>query len=108
MHLCHRSRRIRAARSENPDEAIAARVAALRPFLGRTGEERQVALRRLLRAERRAAGTGIGYDAVRHAALRRLLAEAEPARFAAPLSRPARTHEKAATRGGGPSSSTSR
>ncbi|MCK0209054.1 hypothetical protein MWN33_13540 [Starkeya koreensis] len=71
----HRNRRIRAMRSEEPAEAIAARAEALRPFLGRSGEERMRALRRLLRAERRAAGTGLGYDAIRHAALRRLLAE---------------------------------
>lgn len=75
----HRGRRIRAIRSEEPDEIIAARAAALRPFLGRSAEERRVALRRLLRTERRAARCGFGYDAVRHAALRRLLAEVEDA-----------------------------
>lgn len=77
MSSHHRERRIRAVRTEEPQDAIAARAAALRPFLGRSREERRVALRRLLRTERRAAHCGIGYDAVRHAALRRLIAEAE-------------------------------
>ncbi|MBS7542038.1 hypothetical protein [Ancylobacter oerskovii] len=58
-------------RSHEPAEEIAARAAALRPFLGQ-GAERRARLARLLRAERRAALTGIGYDAARHAALRRL------------------------------------
>ncbi|MDQ0302891.1 hypothetical protein [Ancylobacter polymorphus] len=68
-------RRIRAARSEERDAIIGRRAAALRPFLGRGGEECRTVLRRLLRAERRAAGSGLGYDAARHAALARLLAE---------------------------------
>lgn len=68
-------RRIRAARSEERDAIIARRAAALRPFLGRATEEGRAVLRRLLRAERRAAGSGLGYDAARHAALARLLAE---------------------------------
>ncbi|WP_018389841.1 hypothetical protein [Ancylobacter sp. FA202] len=71
--------RIRAARSEERDDIIAGRAAALRPFLGRQPESHGATLRRLLRAERRAAGSGLGYDAARHAALRRLLAEAEAA-----------------------------
>ncbi|MDQ0347229.1 hypothetical protein [Ancylobacter vacuolatus] len=71
--------RIRAARSEERDDIIAGRTAALRPFLGRQPEGQSTTLRRLLRAERRAAGSGMGYDAARHAALRRLLAEAEAA-----------------------------
>ena len=70
-------RRIRAVRTEEPEDAIATRAAALRPFLGRTSEERRSALRRLLRTERRAARCGVGYDAIRHAALRRLMAEME-------------------------------
>lgn len=73
----HRGRRIRAIRSEEPEEAIAGRAAALRPFLGQSVEERRATLRRLLRIERRAARCGVGYDALRHAALRRLLTEAE-------------------------------
>ncbi len=77
MHT-HRARPIRAVRSDEPAEAIAARAAALRPFLGRSSEERRINLCRLLRMERRAARCGVGYDALRHAALRRLLAEAEP------------------------------
>lgn len=77
MSSHHRKRRIRAVRTEEPEDAIAARATALRPFLGRTREERQTALRRLLRTERRAARCGIGYDAIRHAALCRLMAEAE-------------------------------
>ena len=76
MHT-RRARRIRAVRSDEPAEAISARAAALRPFLGRSGEERRINLRRMLRLERRAARCGVGYDALRHAALRRLLAEAE-------------------------------
>ncbi|MDF2621091.1 MAG: hypothetical protein K0S00_3750 [Xanthobacteraceae bacterium] len=77
MSSHHRKRRIQAVRTEEPNDTIAARAAALRPFLGRTREEHQAALRRLLRTERRAAHCGVGYDAVRHAALRRLMAEAE-------------------------------
>lgn len=77
MSSHHRKRRIRAVRAEEPNDAITTRAAALRPFLGRTREERQAALRRLLRTERRAARCGVGYDAVRHAALRRLMTEAE-------------------------------
>jgi len=77
MSSHHRKRRIRAVRTEEREDAVAARAKALRPFLGQTGDERQTALRRLLRTERRAARCGIGYDAVRHAALRRLMAEAE-------------------------------
>lgn len=91
MSSQHRKRRIRAVRLEEPNDAIAARAAALRPFLGRTREERQAALRRLLRTERRAARCGVGYDAVRHAALRRLMAEAEDMkedRMAATQARP--------------------
>ncbi|WP_425105744.1 hypothetical protein [Ancylobacter sp.] len=70
-------RRIRAARCEERDAVIARQAAALRPFLGRATEECRTVLRRLLRAERRAAGSGLGYDAARHAALARLLAELE-------------------------------
>ncbi|TCK31265.1 hypothetical protein EV667_1372 [Ancylobacter aquaticus] len=82
--------RIRAARSEERDAIIAGRAAALRPFLGRPPDGHGATLQRLLRAERRAAGSGVGYDAARHAALCRLLAEVE----ATPLpARPAR-HEK--------------
>lgn len=66
---------VRAMRLHEPAEAIAAKVAALRPFLGHGLAERRARLARLLRAERRAALTGIGYDATRHAALRRLDAE---------------------------------
>ncbi|GLK84950.1 hypothetical protein GCM10017653_30200 [Ancylobacter defluvii] len=66
---------VRAIRMHEPAEAIAAKVAALRPFLGHGTVERRTRLARLLRAERRAALTGIGYDATRHAALRRLDAE---------------------------------
>ncbi|MBS9478805.1 hypothetical protein [Ancylobacter radicis] len=69
-------RRIRAMRLDEPDAQIVARAAALRPFIGRTGDERVTALRRLLRQERRASLIGGGYDACRHAALTRLLAEA--------------------------------
>ena len=57
-------------------ETIAARADALRPFLGLRAEDRLVSLRRMLRQERRAAGSGVGYDAARHAALRRLINEA--------------------------------
>ncbi|MGA0561175.1 hypothetical protein ACO2RV_01915 [Ancylobacter sp. VNQ12] len=56
---------------------IAARAAALRPFIGSTREQRLATLRRLLRQERRAARSGLGYDPSRHAALRRLVAELE-------------------------------
>lgn len=70
-----RSRRIRATRVEEPATQIAARAAALRPFIGRTPAERIAAVSRLLRQERRAAAQGAGYDACRHAALNRLLAE---------------------------------
>lgn len=83
FHRHHR--RIRAARSEEREDIIAGRVAALRPFLGSPGADRGAALQRLLRAERRAARSGIGYDAARHAALRRLLAEVEAR---APAGRP--------------------
>jgi hypothetical protein len=82
--------RIRATRSEERDDIINGRVAALRPFLGRPPEGQGAILRRLLRAERRAAGSGMGYDAARHAALRRLLAEAESA---APLASPLRNEK---------------
>ena len=78
MKLHHPSRPIRAMRLEEPDAVIAARVAALRPFLGSAREQRLAALGRLLRQERRAACSGIGYDPSRHAALRRLAAEIEP------------------------------
>lgn len=74
----HPHRPIRAMRLEEPDAVIAARVAALRPFLGSAREQRLAALGRLLRQERRAASSGIGYDPSRHAALRRLAAEIEP------------------------------
>lgn len=84
MSSHHRERRIRAARTEEPEDAIAARAAALRPFLGRSTEERRAALRRLLRLERRAARCGVGYDALRHAALRRLMDEPEGAERPAP------------------------
>ncbi|MFT0860967.1 hypothetical protein [Ancylobacter sp. G4_0304] len=77
---------IRALRMEDPQAAIAARAEALRPFLGGTGKEKLASLRRLLRAERRAARAGFGYDATRHAALCRLLAESER-----PVDRPHRT-----------------
>ncbi len=70
-----RSRRIRAMRVEEPAAQIAARAAALRPFIGRTKVEKVAVLSRLLRQERRAAAQGAGYDACRHAALGRLLAE---------------------------------
>ena len=83
-------RRIRAARSEEREDIIAGRTAALRPFLGRATEDSRATLRRLLRAERRAARSGVGYDAARHAALARLLAEAE----AVPPSRYAPVNEK--------------
>lgn len=77
---CHRHyRRIRASRAEEREDVIAQRTAALRLFLGRPGDGRAAALQRLLRAERRASHTGVGYDAARHAALRRLLAEAQAA-----------------------------
>lgn len=69
--------RIRVARSEEREATITARTEALRPFLGRSAEDRDATLRRLLRAERRAARAGSGYDAVRHAALCRLMAEGE-------------------------------
>ena len=62
-------------RLNNPAETIAARANALRPFLGLAAEDRLASLRRMLRQERRAAGSGVGYDAARHAALRRLLLE---------------------------------
>ncbi|MCJ8143793.1 hypothetical protein MKI84_12790 [Ancylobacter sp. A5.8] len=76
-----RSGRIRAMRVEDPQATIAARVDALRPFIGGTGEEKLASLRRLLRSERRAARAGGVYDAARHAALCRLVAEAQrPAR----------------------------
>jgi len=68
-------RPIRAMRLNNPAETIAARANALRPFLGLAAEDRLASLRRMLRQERRAAGSGVGYDAARHAALRRLLLE---------------------------------
>ncbi|WP_371345243.1 hypothetical protein [Ancylobacter sp. IITR112] len=71
------ARRIRAARSEEREEIIARRTAALRPFLGPAADEAGATLHRLLRAERRAARSGMGYDPARHAALARLLAEAE-------------------------------
>lgn len=74
----HPRRPIRAMRAEEPDAVIAARVAALRPFLGSTREQRLAALSRLLRQERRAARNGVSYDASRHAALLRLAAEIEP------------------------------
>ena len=70
-------RHLRAMRSEDPEALIAARADALRPFLGATSEARLAAIRRLLRAERRAARSGVGYDAVRHAALHRLMSESE-------------------------------
>ncbi|MCB4768956.1 hypothetical protein LGR54_10100 [Ancylobacter sp. Lp-2] len=66
---------LRASRDHDAAEAIAARVAALRPFLGPDIGERRTRLARLLRIERRAALSGIGYDPARHAALRRLEAE---------------------------------
>lgn len=66
---------IRAMRVEEPAAQIAARAAALRPFMGRTREEQTTTLARLLRQERRAAAHGVDYDAARHAALRRLMAE---------------------------------
>lgn len=56
---------------------VARRAEALRPFLGATGQERLTRLYRLLRSERRAAQNGTAYDATRHAALRRLLTEAQ-------------------------------
>lgn len=73
-HPRHRPR-IRAQRSHEPEAAIATRSDALRPFLGSTVEERRARLRSLLRAERRAARGGLGYDPLRHAALSRLLRE---------------------------------
>lgn len=69
---------LRAMRRHEPGEAIAAQVEALRPFLGQNPAERRARLGRLLRSERRAARCGIGYDAARHAALRRLAAEIMP------------------------------
>lgn len=77
MHAHHRRRPIRAMRQEAPEAMIAARVAALRPFIGATREQRLATLSRLLRQERRAARSGLGYDPSRHAALRRLMAETE-------------------------------
>lgn len=71
-------RPIRAMRLKDPAETIKARAEALRPFLGNASEDRLASLRRLLRHERRAARSGVGYDAARHAALRRLLDEAAP------------------------------
>ncbi len=97
MTFARMERRIRALRAEQREDIIARRTAALRVFLGSSDEERATVLRRLLRAERRAAHVGVGYDAVRHAALCRLLAEAETAR--PPTVR--RATKKAATRGGG-------
>lgn len=77
MEQQNRSRqRIRATRSEEPQAMVARRAEALRPFLGATEPERLARLYRLLRSERRAASIGVGYDATRHAALSRLLAEA--------------------------------
>ncbi|MCK0196378.1 hypothetical protein MWN34_05560 [Ancylobacter sp. 6x-1] len=55
---------------------LAARMETLRPFIGTTPEERRIVLSRLLREQRRAARSGRGYDALRHAALRRLMNEA--------------------------------
>lgn len=78
MHVHHRRRPIRAMRQEDPETTIAARAAALRPFIGSTREQRLATLSRLLRQERRAARSGLGYDPCRHAALRRLMAETEP------------------------------
>ena len=69
-------RPIRAMRLRNAGETITARADALRPFLGASLDDRLASLRRMLRQERRAAGSGVGYDAARHAALRRLLDEA--------------------------------
>lgn len=79
MTLTRGRRAIRSMRSEEPEVAIAARAAALRPFIGITVEERRTALLRLLRQERRASRSGHGYDASRHAALRRLMAEMQAA-----------------------------
>jgi len=70
-------RPIRASRLREPDDIIAARAQALRPFLGSDPGGRLASLQRMLREERRAARAGIGYDAARHAALRRLLDEAQ-------------------------------
>ncbi|HSI38920.1 MAG TPA: hypothetical protein VLA00_00035 [Xanthobacteraceae bacterium] len=67
--------RITALRLHEPRALIAARMDALRPFLARDPAVRRAMLARLLRAERRAAMSGVGYDAVRHAALRRLAVE---------------------------------
>ena len=69
-------RPIRAMRLSDPTDTIAARAAALRPFLGIASGDRLASLRRMLRQERRAARSGVGYDAARHAALCRLLDEA--------------------------------
>lgn len=77
MQAHHRRRPIRAMRQEDPEAVIAARAAALRPFIGATREQRLATLSRLLRQERRAARGGLGYDPCRHAALRRLVAEIE-------------------------------
>ncbi len=65
--------RLRACRAHDPATLVAARMETLKPFVGATPEARRTVLSRLLREERRAALTGAGYDAVRHAALRRLL-----------------------------------
>jgi len=67
--------RIRAFRTQEPAALIAARSDALRPFIGMTPQERTKRLRAMLRAERRAAGRGLFYDPLRHAALRRLMDE---------------------------------
>ncbi len=71
------NQRVRAMRMEEPEKQIAERAAALRPFIGRTHDERSATLARLLRQERRAAARGFGYDAGRHAALSRLMAECQ-------------------------------
>lgn len=62
-------------RLKDAAETIKARADALRPFLGTSSDDRLASLRRLLRHERRAARSGVGYDAARHAALRRLIDE---------------------------------
>lgn len=67
--------RIRAMRTEEPQQAILARATALRPFLGSSPDEKLVRLRSMLRAERRAAHCGMGYSALRHAALHKLMTE---------------------------------
>jgi hypothetical protein len=79
MKAHHRRRKIRAVRFEDPETLIAARMAALRPILGGMREQRVATLGRLLRQERRAARSGVGYDLSRHAALRRLATEIDPA-----------------------------